>query len=319
MKEVVAGVDIGGTNTAIGLTDREGNILSKSRIRTRDFATPSAFVDALVLNIREQIGTIPEEIHLNAIGIGAPNGNYYKGTIEFAPNLQWEGIVPLRDLIAKGLHSPVVLTNDANAAAVGEMLFGNAQGYDHFIEITIGTGLGSGIVVNGELLYGHDGFAGEIGHTCVIPDGRRCTCGRMGCLETYVSARGVMMTVAEMLHEPGVESTLREANLNEITPRELHEAACAGDPIAIRAFAYTGEILGRQLADSVAYTSPEAIFLFGGVARAGDFILLPTKESMEKNLLQIYKNKVKILQSGLNGKDAAILGAGALAWKTLED
>jgi len=252
---------------------------------------------------------------VKGIGVGVPNGNYFKGTIEFAPNLPWRGVVPLASLIQDAFTLPTVLTNDANAAAIGEMTYGAARGMKDFIMITLGTGLGSGIVVNGQLVYGHDGFAGELGHVIVFPEGRRCGCGRKGCLETYVSATGIVRTIHELLQSRHIPSLLRDMNPTAITSKTIRDAALKGDALAIEAFEFTGKILGQQLANFVAFSSPEAIILFGGLTRAGDLIFRPTIHAMEENLLQIYKNKIKVLPSELKESDAAILGASALVWE----
>ena len=257
-----------------------------------------------------------DQLKLIGIGLGAPNGNYYKGTIEQPPNLSWK-YVDVVAMLRRWYSIPVALTNDANAAALGEMLFGAAKGMKDFIVITLGTGLGSGIVANGELIYGHDGFAGEIGHTIVDPNGRQCGCGRRGCLETYASASGIRRTVEELLKMPAPPSELREISLDQITSKRVFEAAQRGDKLALEAFELTGRYLGMKLADSVAHTSPEAIILFGGLAAAGDFIFSPTKKYMEEFLLNIFKNKVRLLPSSLPKGNAAILGAAALMWKQL--
>jgi glucokinase len=253
------------------------------------------------------------------IGIGAPNGNYYSGTIEFAPNLNFKGVVPVVDhLKARFDYEVIVLTNDANAAAMGEMMYGGAKGMKDFIMITLGTGVGSGIVANGELIYGHDGFAGEIGHTIVDPAGRECGCGRQGCLETYTSAPGIKRTVSELLSTMNDPSELRDISYNDLSAKMIDSKARKGDVIALEAFDYTGEILGLKLSDAVAHTSPEAIFLFGGLAQASELIFEPTKKYLEQFLLAIYKGKVKLLPSELPPGEAAILGASALVWKEFE-
>lgn len=313
--EVVAAIDIGGTNTVFGLVDETGEILLKESISTEQFPIPEDLVAVVCEHIKKALVQFQSKYELAGIGIGAPNGNYFNGTIEFAPNLKWNGIIPLARLFSDHLHVKTVLTNDANAAAIGEMMFGAAKEMKDFIFITLGTGLGSGIVVNGEMVYGHDGFAGEIGHVIMFPDGRQCGCGRKGCLETYCSATGIRRTYSDLLmshHEkPRIAGRVADA-------KYIYDKALEGDPDAIEAFRYTGEILGLALANSVAYTSPQAIFLFGGLALAGDFIFKPTLESFEKNLLNIYKNKIKILPSKLKENDAAILGAASLIWKELK-
>ncbi len=319
MKEVVIGIDIGGTYTKFGYVDREGNNLSSGRISTDKYNDLDDYMDHLHKELEKSGKEISEEIKLVGIGIGAPNGNYYKGTIEYAPNLKWKGIVNLTDQFKKYYDVPVRLTNDANAAALGEMIYGGAKDMKDFIVITLGTGLGSGIVVNGNVVHGNDGFAGELGHINVKPNGRRCGCGRRGCLETYVSATGIKRTVFKLFAATMEDSELRNYSYNDLTAEMITKAAEKGDKLALEAFDATGKILGLKLADAVAHTSPEAIFLFGGLSKAGDFIFKPVKQYMEENLLEIYKNKVKILPSGLMDKNAAVLGAGALIWKELDN
>ena len=308
MKELVSGIDIGGTNTVIGFVDAVGNCLFKTSIKTPGYDDPAVFVKD-VAGIINDFFYRNEDSCLAGIGIGAPNGNYYSGSIEFAPNLKWKGVVPLVKLFKKYFEVPVILTNDANAAAIGEMVYGNAKGMKNFIEITLGTGVGSGIVVDGNMVYGHDGFAGEIGHTIIFPGGRTCGCGRNGCLEAYCSAGGIVKTYMELLEKEGKKAE------KEITPFIISQLAGKGDKIAIRTYEYTGEVLGLGLSNSVAHTSPEAIFIFGGIANAGEILFKPLRESFEKNLLHIYKNKIKILPSGIKENDAAILGAASLVWK----
>jgi glucokinase len=315
MKELAIGIDIGGTNTKFGLVDKDGNCISEGSIKTPQYEKAEDFVKDLSGEIKKIISIQKEECTIKGIGIGAPNGNYFRGTIEFAPNLRWKGIVKLADLFKNYFDYPVILTNDADAAAIGEMIYGAAKNMKDFILVTLGTGLGSGFVANGEMIYGHDGFAGELGHTIVIPDGRQCGCGRKGCLEQYASATGIVKTVIEMLDYSYSDSLLKKYKKEKITSEEIFEAAKAGDKIAIEAFDYTGKVLGMGLANAVAITSPEAIILFGGLSLAGDYIFKPTKKYMEENLLNIYKNKVKIIPSALNDKNAAILGASALVWK----
>jgi len=312
--QLVAGIDIGGTNTVFGLVDSAGNILFKEAVTTADFALPENLVAEISEQIEKYFLEFSENYELAAVGIGAPNGNYFKGTIELAANLKWKGIIPLAKLFSDRLNCKVILTNDANAAAIGEMVFGGAKGMKDFIFITLGTGVGSGIVVNGGMVYGHDSFAGEIGHVIMFPDGRQCGCGRKGCLETYCSATAIKRTYSDLL--------LRNNGKSDIVgkvfdAKYIYDRAVSGDRDAIEAFNYTGDILGLALANSVAYTSPQAIFLFGGLALAGDFIFKPTIESFEKNLLNIYKNKIKILPSQLSENDAAILGAASLVWKEI--
>lgn len=315
--DVVLGIDIGGTNSAFGLVDREGSLLLEGSVPTRGHGDLITYVRSMGAMLKTRLQSSPVEYHLLGVGIGAPNGNYYNGTIEFAPNLEWKGILPLRELFTAEFSVPAAVTNDANAAAIGEMLFGGARNMHDFIIITLGTGLGSGIVANGQLVYGHDGFAGEIGHTIVDPDGRQCGCGRKGCLETYASASGIRRTVFRLLSDSIAESELRAIAFCDLTAAMITEAARHGDPIALDAFEMTGRLLGMKLADAVAHTSPEAIFLFGGLANAGEFIFRPTQKWMEEYMLNIFKNKVALLPSGLKDKNVAVLGAAALIWKEI--
>lgn len=316
--EVILGIDIGGTYTKMGLVDAKGKILYEDQIPTTEHPEAEGFVDSLYEQLEESMNSMDAQTHLRGIGIGAPNGNYYTGNIEHAPNLDWKGIVPLASLVEKRFGLPAVLTNDANAAALGEQLFGHGRKVDNFIMITLGTGLGSGIVVNGELVYGHDGFAGELGHIRAMDNGRQCGCGKRGCLETYVSATGIKRTVFELLANENVDSAFRKIPFSRLKPKLITALAEKGDPIAIEAFQRTGFLLGRSLADSVAHTSPEKIFLFGGLAKAGKWILEPTIESMEKHLLPIYQGKIGVLTSALLKKNIAVLGAAALMWKQLQ-
>lgn len=312
-KPFCIGIDIGGTNTAFAFIEQSGRIIFKDEVPTGKSSDPNDLLDRLTQAIQKSISELRIEDSLQAVGIGAPNANYFKGTVEFAPNLNWFGVIPLAQMFSDRLRVPAVLTNDANAAALGEMFFGSAKNMKDFIFITLGTGLGSGIVVNGSVVYGHDGFAGEIGHSIVIQHGRQCGCGRKGCLEQYCSATGLVKTYFEILAGNGV-AVNSEIEQRKIDAKYIYERALAGDEAAFYAFNYTGEILGFALANSVVYTSPEAFFLFGGLAAAGEMLLTPTKLSFEKNLLSIYKNKIKILISGLPENDAALLGAASLAW-----
>jgi glucokinase len=312
MVTITVGIDIGGTGTKIGLVDVEGNILAESKVKTADYETADEFIASLSQKVKECMDKTGQKYHLKGIGIGAPNGNFYKGTIEFAPNLPWKGVIRLVDKMKEHFDVPILMTNDANAAAMGEMIYGKAKGMKEFIVITLGTGLGSGIVVDGKVVYGHDGFAGEVGHTIYDPNGRLCGCGRKGCLETYASATGITKTVIELLTKSNESSLLREISTSQLESKDIYEAAVKGDKIALEAFDFTAKILGLKLADSIAHTSPEAIFLFGGLAEAGDYILKPTKKYLEEYLLDIYKNKVRLEISGLMGKNAAILGGAAL-------
>lgn len=315
-KPYVVGVDVGGTNTVFGIVDARGTIIRSGKIKSTNHVKVEDYVVELaeaITDIANDAGGI-DQIH--GVGMGAPNGNYFTGSIDFAPNLLWKGRIPMAYLLSKALNDiPVALTNDANAAAIGEMTYGAARGMKDFIEITLGTGLGSGIVVGGKLVYGHDGFAGEIGHTIIRRNGRSCGCGRYGCLETYCSATGVARTAKEFLEAREDESLLRSVDVEELTSKDVYDAAIQGDKLALDVFETTGAILGEALADSVAYTSPEAIILFGGLTKAGNILLEPVKRHMEQNLLTIYKDKVKILVSELKESDAAVLGASALGWE----
>ena len=315
--EVTLGIDIGGTNTVLGFVDINGNSYLKSTIPTKGHEPADKYFERLRRKIDELLIEIYGKYILKGIGIGAPNANYHKGTVEYPPNLNW-GYVEVIKIIKQYYNIPSAITNDANAAAIGEMKFGAAKEMKDFIVITLGTGVGSGIVVNGQLVYGADGFAGEIGHTIYDPQGRDCGCGRKGCLETYASASGIRRTVIEMLQNSNDKSELRNLTLDELTSKKIYEAALHGDKIALEAFEFTGKVLGTKLADSVAHTSPEAIVLFGGLASAGKFIFEPTKKYMEQNLLNIFKNKVKIIPSGLPEGDSAVLGASALIWSELD-
>jgi len=314
--ESVLGVDIGGTNTVLGFVDRKGRLIVDASMRTEAHQPATVFFERLHEAAETLRETTDEECELLGIGIGAPNANYFKGTIESPPNLSWE-FVDVVGETKKHFSVPVSVTNDANAAALGEMLFGAARGMRDFIVITLGTGLGSGIVANGELIYGADSFAGEIGHTIVDPSGRECGCGRRGCLETYASASGLCRTVQELICTSSEPSRLRRVDFLHLTSRMVFEAAQQGDRLALEAFEMTGRILGMKLADSVAHTSPEAIILVGGLAAAGDLIFKPTKRSLEEHLMGIYKNKVKLLPSGLVEDNTAVLGASALIWNSL--
>ena len=317
MINIVAGLDIGGTNTVIGLVNQTGDCLVESTISTRNQTSFDGFVHSINEEIKKLLASLGAEYSLVGIGIGAPNGSYNIGAIVDAPNLEWKGILPLCKDITRLAGVPAVITNDANAAALGEMLFGAAKGLKDFIVITLGTGLGSGIIVNGNLVVGHDGFAGELGHTVAIPNGRQCGCGKKGCLETYASATGIRRTIFTLLAESNSPSELRGISFEKLSAKTITDVALKGDSIAREAFEYTGKILGIRLADAVATLSPEAIFFFGGLAKAGDLILEPTKRHMEENLFPIFRNKVKLLPSGLEGKNAAVLGAAALIWQEL--
>lgn len=316
MKEVVAGIDIGGTNTVFGLVDKTGNILAENRLKTTDYPKIKNFVSALAAAINKLMEG-KSNLKLVGIGIGAPNANYHKGTIELAPNLAWKGIVPLAEYIRKKIDVPVIVTNDANAAAMGEMIFGGAKKMKDFIILTLGTGLGSGIVINGEVVYGHTGFAGELGHTIVVPGGRDCGCGRQGCYETYASASGLVRTVLYMLSEMREESSLRDIPPSELTAKKIAEAAAKNDLIAVEALDYTAEILAFGIVNAIEFSSPEAVFLFGGLAQAGEMLFIPTRKYVDQNVQPIFKGTVKILPSGVPESNAAVLGAAALAWNEL--
>lgn len=312
MQAIYVGIDIGGTNSVFGIVDSEGKIIAKSSIKTDKHEDPKIFVKEISEEIKLLLDSSAQGYKLSGIGIGAPNGNFYTGSIEFAPNLKWKGVVKLAEMFSEYFDCPVKLTNDANAAAIGEMQFGGAKGMTNFIMVTLGTGLGSGFVVNGELVYGADGFAGELGHTIYDYEGRPCGCGRKGCLETYASAGGIVTTAREELRSYKEDSELKDLPKNELTSKRIYEAAKNGDKLALIVFDKTAEILGRKLADVIAITSPEAIFLFGGLALAGDILFKPTNSYMEENCLVIFKNKVKLLPSLLPENDAAVLGAAAL-------
>ena len=312
MIKIAAGIDIGGTNTVWGFIDQSGKVLKKGSFRTQSYHDADEFVKRLSDDMLSNLKQFPS-FELVGIGIGAPNGNFIKGTIELPPNLPWKGITPLKKLFLQYFDVPVWITNDANAAATGEMLFGAAKGMKDFIVITLGTGLGSGFVSNGKLIYGHDAFGGELGHTIVEIDGRQCGCGRKGCLETYVSASGIVRTAHWMLQD--YKGTTLLNNVDKICSKTIAQCAENGDPLALKIFDFTAQKLGFSLANTVAITSPEAIILFGGLANAGDLIAQPTKDYMERYLLNLFKNKVKILRSEVPQDYAAILGSAALVWK----
>ena len=315
MSEIAIGIDIGGTNSRFGVVTDAGEVLKEDRFPTKDYPKAEKFVEALSGKIKKVLEEF-EDYTFKGIGVGAPNGNYFSGTIEQAPNLAWQGIVPLVDLFKKYFDVPVILTNDANAAAIGEMMFGGAKNMKDFILITLGTGLGSGIVVNGDVVYGHDGFAGEMGHIFVYPaSGRMCGCGRRGCLETYASAQGIKRTMFELMASETDESELREFSFSQMTSEHIYEAARKGDTLAQKAFEITGEYLGKKLADAVAFTTPEAIFLYGGLSKSGDMILNPTRKYFDEHVLKVYRGKTSIIFSDLKEKHGAILGAAALVWK----
>ena len=315
-KPFVVGIDIGGQTSKIGIVDTRGNVTCQSVIRTDTHTDVNLFINDLHDAISKLVNTSCGFENIRGIGVGAPNGNYYTGTIENAVNVVWGGnkIIPFAELLSEKLSLPVALTNDANAAAVGEMTYGVAKGMKNFIMITLGTGVGSGIVINGEVVYGHDGFAGELGHTTAVRyNGRLCNCGRTGCLETYTSATGLARTARELIESTDIPSQLRNIT-SPITSKDVYEAAVEGDQLALQIFEFTGKKLGESFADFVAFSAPEAIILFGGLARAGDFIMKPVEESMNANLLPLWKGKIQLLFSQLKESDAAILGASALAW-----
>ena len=315
--QLVVGIDVGGQTTKLGVVDARGTVLAQTVIRTDTYSTIEPYIAELAEAINKVIREAGAEGKVRGIGVGAPNGNYYTGTIENAPNLPWghNGVVEFAKLLSEAMNGlPVALTNDANAAAVGEMTYGAARGMKNFIMITLGTGVGSGIVINGEVVYGHDGFAGELGHTAAVRNnGRQCTCGKTGCLEAYASATGVARTAREWLELTDEPSVLR--SLDTIASKDVYDAAKDGDPLALKIFDFTGKILGRSFADFIAFSAPEAIVLFGGLARAKEFLLAPMEEAMNANVLSLWKDKVKIVFSQLKESDAAILGASALAWE----
>ncbi|MDB5201002.1 MAG: hypothetical protein JWQ27_411 [Ferruginibacter sp.] len=314
-KQFAVGIDIGGTTTKFGIVNRSGEILWQDRIPSNAHEGVDDFMDDLAAKLKPMI----EQVGLNnfaGIGIGAPNGNFYTGTIEYAPNLKWKGIIPIADLMHKKFGLPTKLTNDANAAAQGEMIYGCTKDCKHFITITLGTGVGSGIVIDGKIVLGHDGFAGELGHTIIRPGGRLHKSTKMrGSLEAYASATGVRETAIELLTaHPEEESLLRNYSINELTSETVYECAMLGDNVANRIFDFTGQILGESLANFVMFSSPEVIVLFGGLTKAGDLLMKPTRKHMEANLLPIFQNKVRLIYSELKEADAAILGASALIW-----
>ena len=314
--EVTLGIDVGGTNTAFGFVDVNGKCVAESSIQTKALNSAADLFSRLHPEVEKLYQTISDKYLLKGIGVGAPNANYYRGTVENPPNLKW-GVVNVVEILKQYYDVPVAITNDANASAIGEMLFGAAKGMKDVIVITLGTGLGSGVVVDGKLVYGSDGFAGEIGHTVYDPNGRQCGCGKKGCLETYASATGIKRTVMELLATSNEDSALRNVNYNDLDSKMIYTSALAGDKLAKEAFEITGKILGLKLADAVAVTSPEAIILFGGLALAGDMIINPTKKSLEENLFHVFKNKVKVLPSGLPEGNSAVLGSAALIWNEI--
>ena len=317
MKPYVIGLDLGGTNSVFGIVDSRGDIKATTAIKTQGYESVDDYVNASVEALEISIDQVGGIEKIKAMGSGAPNGNFYKGTIEFAPNLSWghDGVVPLADMFSEKLGIPVALTNDANAAAIGEMTYGVARGMKNFIVITLGTGVGSGIVVNGQLVYGCDGFAGELGHVIMVREnGRSCGCGRLGCLEAYCSATGVARTAREYLETTDEPSLLRSMNAADITSYDVSVAAGKGDALAQRVYEFTGKMLGEACADFAAFSSPEAFIFFGGLTKAGDLIMNPIKKAYDESVLNIFKGKAKFLVSGLDGSSAAVLGASAVGW-----
>ena len=316
-KPYVVGIDIGGTNTVFGIVDARGVVIASSSIKTRKQPTVEAYIDELHTELSKHIELNNAVDKIHGIGIGAPNANYYTGTIEQGVNLPWPTPIPLAKMVSEKFGIPVSVTNDANAAAIGEMTYGAARGLRDFIMITLGTGVGSGIVINGQLVYGHDGFAGELGHVIVKRNnGRLCGCGRRGCLETYCSATGVAQTAREFLEaRPAEESLLRNIPIDEITSKDVYDAAVSGDRLAKDVFDYTGDIHGAALADFTAFSAPEAFILFGGLSKSGELLMKPLRDSLERNLMPLWRGKVKVLLSELKEADAAVLGASALGWE----
>lgn len=314
-KSLVIGLDLGGTNSVFGVVDSKGEIIATTSIKTQAYPNVDQYIMEsvkVIKQIAEQVGGMEK---IRAMGIGAPCGNYYKGTIEHAANLVWaKGIVPLANMFVNELGIPVVVTNDAKAAAMGEMKYGVAVGMTNFVELTLGTGVGSGIVANGQLIYGFDGFAGELGHMIVEPDGRPCGCGRKGCLETYCSATGVVRTAIAMLEESPEATSVRDIATDKLTSYEVYKAAMAGDTMAQEVFKQTGRRIGIACANIATFLSPEAFIFFGGLAQAGELLLRPIEEAYNENVLSLYKGKARFLMSGLDGAKAAILGASAIAW-----
>ncbi len=318
-KPYVIGIDMGGTNTAFGIVDARGNVIASDSIKTGKHSDINDYIDELYTEITRIIVANDAVDKINGIGIGAPNANYYTGIIEDGVNLPWPTPIPLAELITEKFGIPCVITNDANAAAIGEMTYGVARGMKDFIMITLGTGVGSGIVINGQMVYGHDGFAGELGHVVMKRNnGRMCGCGRTGCLEAYCSATGVARTAREFLDIRTDESKLRELDADKITSKDVYDCAVAGDKLAKEIFEYTGTILGEALADFTTFSSPEAFVLFGGLTKSGDLIMKPVRDAFEKNVMKVFKGKVKILISELKESDAAVLGASALGWEVKE-
>lgn len=316
-KPYVIGLDLGGTNSVFGIVDQRGQILGSTSIKTQSYKNVDDFVDAGVIALQPLIDKVGGIAQVKSMGIGAPNANFYRGTIEYAPNLSWAhtGIVPLADMFSKKLNIPVAITNDANAAALGEMQYGVARGMKNFIMLTLGTGVGSGIVLNGHLVYGCDGFAGELGHVIMVrQNGRLCGCGRRGCLEAYCSATGVARTAREFLKDSKEESILRDMKPEDITSLDVSIAAGKGDKLALRVYQFTGEMLGEACADFATFASPEAFIFFGGLTKAGDLLMDPIKKSYDKHVMNVFKGKAQFLISSLDDASAAVLGASAIGW-----
>lgn len=315
-KPYVVGIDMGGTNTVFGIVDARGHVIARSSIRTQQYADIKDYINALheeMMKIIEAVGGINL---IRGIGVGAPNANYYTGNIEHAANLPWKGIVPFAQMLTEKFGIPACITNDANAAAMGEMTYGAARGMKNFIMITLGTGVGSGIVIDGKVVYGHDGFAGELGHTTVVrQNGRLCGCGKHGCLEAYASANGVARTAREILETTDRDSLLRKLDIDTITSKDVYDAAVEGDTVAKDIFEFTGRMLGEKFADFIAFSAPEAIIMFGGLTKAGSFIMDPVRKYMDLNVMPQWSGKVKLMFSDLKESDAAVLGASALAWE----
>ena len=316
-KPYVIGLDMGGTNSVFGIVDQRGTIKAQTVIKTKAYPDVNDYVKAAVEALQPALDLVGGIQNIKGMGIGAPNGNYYTGNIEYAANLLWQGIVPIAQLFEEALGVPCRVTNDANAAAMGEMTYGVARGMKNFIMITLGTGVGSGIVVDGKVVYGSDGFAGELGHFVVdhTPSGRPCGCGRSGCLETYCSATGVARTAREVLEKSAVDSPLRQLDPDSITSFDVFQAAEQGDLVALEIFEFTGSLLGRTCADFTTFNTPEAFVFFGGLTKAGDYLMRPLRKAFEENVLHLFRGKTQLLISGLNGSEAAVLGASALGWE----
>lgn len=321
MKNYAFGIDIGGTNSVMAVVSREGEILGQCSMPTASFAEFDDYINALCEHLKKLAADTCGIENILGVGVGAPNGNFYTGRIDFAPNLPWKGILPFVEKLQAAIGLPCVITNDANAAAMGEHAYGVAKEMDHFIMITLGTGVGSGIFIDGKIVYGHDGFAGELGHTIMdfSDDARLCGCGRRGCLETYASATGVARTARQFLAERTDDSLLRKLDPEKITSKDVYDAAVQGDALAIDIYNFTGEILGRALGNFIAFSAPEAIVLFGGMAQAGEILMKPLREAMDKYTMPLWRGKVKLLVSSLKSSNAALLGASALVWPLGEE